>query len=282
MFKLSTFLGRQEDADRFKSLADRYAASVDANHFFPGPKGNKDGSGGGGETAKASVRNMAGYYDYGEDSGNRGRFRKHNVIQCKERGGEGRTVQTVKSCPAGYAPQWEIGDGRGGVLQREVLEVPAGGNKAGLVKHVGYVALFPLLLKVLPASSERLAAVLDMLESSLLTPWGIRSLAKGDLYFAKENGPGDAPYWRGPIWMPINYLAASALHHYGNVPGPSQEQASRLYAKLRKGLVSNVMKEYQRTGYLWEQYNDGNGAGQRSHPFTGWTALIVNIMAEKY
>jgi mannosyl-oligosaccharide glucosidase len=35
-------------------------------------------------------------------------------------------------------------------------------------------------------------------------------------------------------------------------------------------------------GYLWEQYHALDGAGRKSHPFTGWTALITAIMAESY
>jgi mannosyl-oligosaccharide glucosidase len=36
---------------------------------------------------------------------------------------------------------------------------------------------------------------------------------------------------------------------------------------------------------LWEQYggrDEEEGKGQRSHPFSGWTSLVVNIMAELY
>jgi mannosyl-oligosaccharide glucosidase len=43
-----------------------------------------------------------------------------------------------------------------------------------------------------------------------------------------------------------------------------------------------VLGQYASTGHFWEQYEDTTGAGMRGHPFTGWTALVVNIMAEKY
>lgn len=46
--------------------------------------------------------------------------------------------------------------------------------------------------------------------------------------------------------------------------------------------MTNIASNYERTGFLWEQYNPTTGHGQRSHPFTGWTALVVDIIAETY
>ena len=64
--------------------------------------------------------------------------------------------------------------------------------------------------------------------------------------------------------------------------GPSQSEASSIYTSLRANLVNNIMSEYHRTGYIWENYNDKTGQGKGTHPFTGWSALVVLMMAEKY
>ena len=57
--------------------------------------------------------------------------------------------------------------------------------------------------------------------------------------------------------------------------GPYQEQAKKIYTELRTNIIDNVFKEYERTGYVWEQYNALTGEGRRSHPFTGWTSLVA-------
>ena len=52
-----------------------------------------------------------------------------------------------------------------------------------------------------------------------------------------------------------------------------------MYTALRKNLVNTVYKSWKETGFAWEQYNPDTGAGQRTQHFTGWTALVVKIMA---
>ena len=114
----------------------------------------------------------------------------------------------------------------------------------------------------------------------------------------QENAPGDAPYWRGSVWMPVNFLALRALSHYAKHPTASRELqglANETYAQLRANLLATVLGGWENPsrgkegqgeggteGSLWEHYDDKTGRGLRSHPFTGWTALILNIMAEQY
>ncbi len=54
------------------------------------------------------------------------------------------------------------------------------------------------------------------------------------------------------------------------------------YTELRAGLVDMVVNSYNETGFIWEVYDGDSGRGSNNHPFTGWSALIVNIMAELY
>ena len=78
----------------------------------------------------------------------------------------------------------------------------------------------------------------------LYTPHGLRSLAKNSPLYMKRNTEHDAPYWRGPIWINMNFLAIRALDHYASIEGPFQDLAGEVYSKLRDGVVNNVMKVY--------------------------------------
>ncbi|XP_052066310.1 mannosyl-oligosaccharide glucosidase-like [Mytilus californianus] len=148
----------------------------------------------------------------------------------------------------------------------------------------GYVSLFPLMLKIIDPNSPKLQRVLkDLLNPQLLwTCYGLRSLATTSPFYLKKNSKTDNPSWRGSIWINMNYLVLSGLNYYSNTPGKYQTEAAKIYKSLRNNLVTNVMKEYYRQGYLYEKYNDKTGEGEGCHPFSGWSALIVAIMAEIY
>ncbi|KAL8142455.1 hypothetical protein V2J09_015487 [Rumex salicifolius] len=167
---------------------------------------------------------------------------------------------------------------------REVLEKP----KLQLVPQVGYVSLFPFMWKIIPANSWILEKQLDLIsnKSILWTNFGIRSLAKTRCGFftlyMKHNTEHDPPYWRGPIWINMNYMILSALSHYSTVDGPYKQKAEVIYNKLRSNLIRNIVDNHQSSGYLWEQYDQKTGKGKGTRPFTGWTSLLVLIMAEDY
>ena len=148
----------------------------------------------------------------------------------------------------------------------------------------GYVSLFPFLLKIVQPDSLKLGKVLsDLHDPNLLwTKYGLRSLAKNAPLYRKYNTEHDPPYWRGAIWINMNYLVLGALHHYRETTGPHSKMAGEIYTELRENIVNNMLQQYQKTGYIWENYDDTTGEGRGSHPFTGWSALIVAIMAEEY
>ena len=43
--------------------------------------------------------------------------------------------------------------------------------------------------------------------------------------------------------------------------------------------MNTAFNAWQETGLAWEQYNAETGKGQGTQHFTGWTALVANIIA---
>jgi mannosyl-oligosaccharide glucosidase len=155
-------------------------------------------------------------------------------------------------------------------------------SESGVMKHVvhkGYLSILPLALEIIPNDSKYVKHILDLMDDPhhLWSDYGLCSLSKKDAFF----GQGEN-YWRGPIWMNINYLVLQALHRKYMKPGPYQQQATKMYTALRHNLITNIYKQYESTGFIWEQYSCIDGKGSRSHPFTGWTSLLLLIMAETY
>ncbi|QRW27438.1 glycoside hydrolase family 63 protein [Rhizoctonia solani] len=132
------------------------------------------------------------------------------------------------------------------------------------VCHAGYVSLFPFLLGILDSSSSHLEP--SSISFTILNAFGRRRelLARSSL---------DSDELLGSERTTPEVCQGS---------GSYQAKAKLIYDELRENVVSNVFKEYERTGYVWEQYDPLSGEGKRSHPFTGWTSLVALILAEKY
>lgn len=148
----------------------------------------------------------------------------------------------------------------------------------------GYNNLFPLLLRLLPPESTKLGILLQELNNTkgLWTPYGLRSLATWSPYYNAFNTKDSGPYWRGAIWINMNYLALESLKFYSQQSEPWGKICLELYQNLRKCVMENIVKQYEKTGFFWEHYNDKTGEGEGTRSFTGWTALVLNIMAENF
>lgn len=55
------------------------------------------------------------------------------------------------------------------------------------------------------------------------------------------NTEHDAPYWRGPIWFNVNYLALRSLHRYSKAGGQHAATAAELYRELSGNLLTNLV-----------------------------------------
>lgn len=146
--------------------------------------------------------------------------------------------------------------------------------------HIGYVSFMPLLLGLMNSTHPRLPALLTTLadSSKLWSVHGVRSLSKKDDFYGK-----DEDYWRGAVWMNLNTLAVLRLHEIGlEYETTSASRALSLAEELRAKVVSTVYTSWSLTGYVWEQYVDGNGEGRRSKGFTGWTATVLLLLGLKF
>lgn len=55
-----------------------------------------------------------------------------------------------------------------------------------------------------------------------------------------------------------------------------------LYRTIRQRLIGSVYKNWRINGVFWEQYSDSTQLGLMTHPFNGWTSLILLVIAEAY
>jgi hypothetical protein len=194
----------------------------------------------------------------------------------------------------------------------------------GEERHEGEDILLSLINK------EKLATLLGSFlnEQEFLSPGGIRSLSKhyasnpysltiAACEFSIQYDPADSTSglyggnsnWRGPVWMPINYLFIKALEKYGSFYGdtlkvefPSgsgvlhnlNEVTEMMKQRVASIFIKNSAGDRPVFGeYNWFYKDEGNdlvlfheyfngdtlkGLGA-SHQ-TGWTALLVNLLSE--
>ncbi len=186
-----------------------------------------------------------------------------------------------------------------------------------------------LLLSLIP--KNRLRSILEHLlnEDEFLSPGGIRALSKyhekkpyavtiEDLEYSIKYDPGDSTSsffggnsnWRGPVWIPINYLIIQSIRKYGEFYGdellvecPTGSGVKMNLSKVADELTRRVISLFQqgedghRPVYgkdnwfynepgnkdliLFYEYfhgDDGHGLGA-SHQ-TGWTALVAPLISE--
>ena len=167
-------------------------------------------------------------------------------------------------------------------------------------------------------------------EDEFLSDYGIRSLSKyhkenpfvfehhGHHRIQYESGEsrsgmfGGNSNWRGPIWMPLNYMIIQSLRKYYTYYGPTyvyefptgsgvkmnlKEIAKELTKRLMKLFERNAEGKYQyhsednenlfakdehfKSQHLFYEFFDGdNGKGLGASHQTGWTALIANLILE--
>jgi Glycosyl hydrolase family 63 C-terminal domain len=188
-----------------------------------------------------------------------------------------------------------------------------------------------LLFALVPR--DRLQRICERLfdEEEFLSPYGIRSLSKvyesHPYSFSEGNqsqtltySPGDSPVamfggnsnWRGPVWMPLNFLLIESLqkfaHFYGDdfkVEFPSRSgnwinlwQAS---LELEKRLVSIFRRDGSGSGrrpflgdvelfqndphwrdllQFHEYFHGDNGRGVGASHQTGWTAMVCKLLSQ--
>ena len=140
--------------------------------------------------------------------------------------------------------------------------------------HIGYINLFPLFFG--DFTKENIGDLFKYLsnKNEFMSEYGIRSLVKNDLLYHT----GD-DYWRGKIWIQMNYLTLSGLYKYYN---EINEDAEKVYEKVRSGVIKAVYNSWVKTHTFYENYDDITGKGVMNNPFNGWTSTILLIISENY
>ncbi len=186
-----------------------------------------------------------------------------------------------------------------------------------------------LLLSLVPR--DKLKDILRRLlnEDEFLSPGGIRALSKyheahpysvhiENVEYAIKYDPGDSTSsffggnsnWRGPVWIPINYILIQSIRKYGEFYGDGlkvecptgsgvemnlrevADELSRrvisLFEKDEEGNRNIYGKDnwfYKHPGnehliLFYEYFHGDNGNGLGANHQTGWTSLVARLISE--
>jgi hypothetical protein len=179
------------------------------------------------------------------------------------------------------------------------------------------------LLSIVNPAQLRLILKRMLDEQEFLSPFGIRSLSrahKDQPYVLQRDGdthtvayePGESTTglfggnsnWRGPVWVPTNYLLIEALqrfHHYlgddykvecptgsGNmltlkeVAAEISRRLARLFLKDENGHrpIYGDSQKFADMILFHEYFHGDNGRGMGASHQTGWTALVAKLMQQ--
>jgi len=147
-------------------------------------------------------------------------------------------------------------------------------DRDGQLRIKSYSGLIPLIAGVPDAARvQRILAHLSN-PDEFWSDQGVRSLSKDDKLY--EPGYSTSGWknsnWRGPVWIPINYLLVQTL----------SKQDPALAEKLRQNLVTTVEREWQARHHFYEYYQAETGEGLGADHQTGWTALVANLIRERW
>lgn len=141
------------------------------------------------------------------------------------------------------------------------------GDKHSGIKTVG--AYWNLLADVVPADRlEKFIAHLEN-EEEFNRPHRVPSFPANSPEYNENGG-----YWLGSVWAPTNYMVLSGLRKNGY---------EKLAFDIGLNHVYNVVKVFENTGTLWENYSsehfkEGKPA---KNDFVGWTGLSpISILFE--
>jgi len=185
-----------------------------------------------------------------------------------------------------------------------------------------------LLLSLVPKERAQILMQTLFRENEFLSDYGIRSLSKAheNPYTINIHGVtysinyepaesstgmfGGNSNWRGPIWMPMNYLFIQSLKQYHAYYGdsltfdfPSESGNTKNLKEISVDLSQRLLKifkkddqgnrpvhrlhqeQYQEEHFkdlilFYEYFHGDNGRGVGASHQTGWTSLVANLIDE--